>query len=53
VKILRPELLAFTRACEHLLSTELTLTEDEHTLLDYYVRELSRVFFSQMGPSSA
>lgn len=50
VKNLRPEVLAFTRACEHLLSTEVTLTEEERNLLEYYVKELSREFLSD-GPT--
>lgn len=40
------EIAAYTRACERLLSKEGTLNEDERNLLDYYVRELSREFFS-------
>jgi hypothetical protein len=28
------------------MSTELTLTEDERSLLEYYMQELSREFFS-------
>jgi hypothetical protein len=39
---LRPELLAVTRACEHLLSIRVALTEDERSLLKYYMSELSR-----------
>jgi hypothetical protein len=50
VKNLRPEVLAFTRACEHLLSIEMTVTEEERILLDYYVNELSRELLSD-GPS--
>ena len=50
MKNLRPEVLAFTRACEHLLSIEMTVTEEERILLDYYVNELSREFLSD-GPS--
>jgi hypothetical protein len=50
VKNLRPEVLAFTRACEHLLSIEMTATEEERILLDYYVNELSRELLSD-GPS--
>jgi hypothetical protein len=50
VKNLRPEVLAFTRACEHSLSIEMTVTEDERILLDYYVNELSREFLSD-GPT--
>ena len=41
---LRQEILTYTRACEHLLSKEVTLTEDERSLLQYYVQELSREF---------
>ena len=44
---LRQEVLAYTRACEHLLSQELTLTEDERSLLAYYIQELSRKFFRE------
>jgi hypothetical protein len=43
---LRSEILAFTRACEHLLSTQVTVTEEERNLLDYYIKEMSREFFS-------
>lgn len=50
MKNLRPEVLAFTRACEHLLSIEMTVTEEERILLDYYVNELSRELLSD-GPS--
>jgi len=50
VKNLRPEVLAFTRACEHLLSIEMTVTEEERIVLDYYVNELSREFLSA-GPT--
>ena len=46
MKNLRPEVLAFTRACEHLLSIEMTVTEEERIVLDYYVNELSREFLS-------
>lgn len=42
------EITAYTRACERLLSKEGTLTEDERSLLEYYVKELSREFFSAM-----
>ena len=38
---LSEELLAYSRACEHLLSTEITLNEDESSLVEYYVQELS------------
>ena len=50
MKNLRPEVLAFTRACEHLLSIEMTVTEEERILLDYYVNELSRELLLD-GPS--
>lgn len=43
------EIAAYTRACERLLSKEGTLNEDERNLLDYYVRELSREFFSDQS----
>ena len=46
----RREFLVYTRACEHLLSIGGTLTEDERSLLDYYVKELSRNFLSD-GPT--
>jgi hypothetical protein len=39
------EVFAVTRACERLLSTELKLTDDELSLLEYYMNELSREFF--------
>ena len=42
---LRQEVLAYTRACEHLLSRDMTLTEDERSLLEYYLQELSQKFF--------
>ena len=44
MQALRTELLTFTRACEHLLSIDFTLTDEERTLLAYYVRELSKEF---------
>jgi hypothetical protein len=40
------EIAAYTRACECLLSKEGALTEDERSLLEYYVNELSRQFLS-------
>jgi hypothetical protein len=40
------EIAAYTRACEGLLSKEGTLTEDERSLLEYYVNELCREFLS-------
>ena len=39
---LRPELIAFTRACEHLLSDGVPLTDDERNLLEYYVNDVVR-----------
>jgi hypothetical protein len=41
-----PEITTFSRACERLLSKEGALTEDERSLLEYYLNELSREFFS-------
>jgi len=38
------EILAFTRTCEHLLSEELRLTDDELNLVSYYINELRRKF---------
>lgn len=43
---LRPELIDFTRACEHLLSDGVPLTEDERNLLEYYVNDVVREFFA-------
>lgn len=40
------EIAAYTRACERLLSKEGTLNEDERSLLEYCVRELSQEFLS-------
>jgi hypothetical protein len=40
------EIAAYTRACEGLLSKEGTLTEDERSLLEYYVNELSQRYLS-------
>jgi hypothetical protein len=40
------EIATYTRACERLLSREEMLTEDERSLLEYYVNELSRQFLS-------
>jgi hypothetical protein len=41
---LRREVLAYTRACEQLLSVDLKLSDDERSLLEYYLNELSREF---------
>jgi hypothetical protein len=43
---LRQELLAFSRACEHLFSLGHTLTDEERSLLEYYVNVLSRELLS-------
>jgi hypothetical protein len=40
------EIAAYSRACEHLLSREEMLTEDERSLVEYYVNELSREYLS-------
>jgi len=44
------ELTAFTRACERLLSKEGPLNEDERSLLEYYVNDLSREFLLNNEP---
>ena len=41
------EVCAWTNGCERLLSAELVLTEDERSLLEYYLNELSRKFLSR------
>ena len=46
---LSQDILVYSRACEHLLSTEVTLNDDETSLVEYYVHELSRKFVSP-GP---
>jgi hypothetical protein len=46
LKALRPQILAFTRICEDLLSDEEPMTQEECHLLDYYVNELVREFLS-------
>ena len=40
------EIASFSRASESLLSKEGTLTEDERSLLEYYINELSREYLS-------
>ena len=47
---LSQEILVYSRACEHLLSTEVTLNDDESSLVEYYVQELSRKLVSP-GPT--
>jgi len=41
------EVCDWTNGCERLLSTELVLTEDERSLLEYYLTEVSRKFLSR------
>jgi hypothetical protein len=43
---IREEIFACTNGCERLLSTDLTLSEDERSLLEYYVNEVSQKFLS-------
>ena len=38
----RQEIAIYSRACERLLSKKGTLTEDERSLVEFYVNELSR-----------
>ena len=40
------EIAAFSRSSESLLSKEGALTEDERSLLEYYINELSREYLS-------
>jgi hypothetical protein len=40
------EIAAYCRACEGLLSKDGTLTEDEQSLVEYYVNELLREYLS-------
>jgi len=40
------EVAAYIRACEHLLCKEGMLTDDERSLIEYYVTELSGAFLS-------
>ena len=40
------EIASFSRSSESLLSKEGTLTEDERSLLEYYINELSREYLS-------
>ena len=44
---LRREIQAYTRACEHLLSLDQQLTDEERDLLEYYLNELSRKYLSE------
>jgi hypothetical protein len=43
---LRRELLTFSRSCEHLLSLDVKVTDEERSLVEYYVNELSRELLS-------
>jgi hypothetical protein len=49
---IRKELLAYSRACEDLLSIEVTLNEEEHILLEYYFEELSKEFLQDRHSSA-
>ena len=40
------EIAIYTRACERLLTKEGMLTEDERSLVEFYVNELSRELLS-------
>ncbi len=46
MKQLSQVIRAYSRACEYLLSTEITLNDDEKGLVAYYVKEVSRKFVS-------
>jgi hypothetical protein len=39
---IREEVFACTRACEHLLNSELTLTPDERSFLEYHLTEVAQ-----------
>jgi hypothetical protein len=39
---IREEVFACTRACEHLLNSELTLTPDERNFLEYHLTEVAQ-----------
>ena len=41
------EVCRWINECERLLSTELTLTDDERSLLEYYLNEVSGKFLSR------
>jgi hypothetical protein len=41
------EVCTWTNGCERLLSAEVVLTEDERSLLEYYMNELTRKFLSR------
>jgi hypothetical protein len=42
----RQEIATYTRACERLLSQEGKLSDDERSLVEFYVKELSGAFLS-------
>ena len=44
---LRREIQTYARACEHLLSLDQQLTDEERDLLEYYLSELSRKYLSE------
>jgi hypothetical protein len=39
----RDEILACTRACEEILASGMTLSEEERSLLEYYMSRLSQI----------
>jgi hypothetical protein len=41
---LSKDIIAYSRACERLLSTAVTLNDEEISLVEYYLQELSRKF---------
>jgi hypothetical protein len=41
---IREEVFACTRACEHLLNSELTLTPDERSFLEYHLTEVAQYY---------
>ena len=43
---LNQEILAYSRACERLLSIKSALNDDERSLVAYYIEEVSRKFAS-------
>ena len=40
---LSQDILVYSRACEHLLSTEVTLNDDETSLVEYYLQAISQI----------
>ena len=41
------EVCAWTNGCERLLSADVALTDDERSLVEYYLNEVSRKFLSR------